>query len=575
MPTSDDHPSSGWGSGAEDPRLENQGVHERATGDDSAGGGASDEIRWARHEDAGTPAPYAQPATGDPGTLGGHLSPWVILVWSTRAVGALVVIAFLNPSFLPFLAVITALSIGGSALSWWRFTWRLDRDALVIDQGLLSRQHRVIPLQRVQSVDTVRGIVHRATGVVQVKIEAIGGGTTEGQLDALDRRTADALASEVLRRRDRARAEDDAEEPGDDEPGAPEAGDTLVAITPRRLLASGFTAANVTVPAAILGLGWQAVQFRMDEGRIISAIVENVPGAEVLPGPLLALVLALAAVPVVLALFALGQLVTYWGFTLTRTDSELRVRRGLIEQRTSTVPLHRLQVTRVEQNPLRQLIGWATVRGDVAGRAGEGSGGTDVLNPFERIATALDLACGAVDAPDPGDLTLQRAPRRARTKRWIRAVLGTAAVAAPALVIGGAAWWPVVLIAVPLLGLAEASYRALGWVRWGPDHLVIRYGALTRRTVVLPRNRLQSLSLSQTVFQRWRRLANVDCEFARPAAIWAGARILDIELDDARELMAELADEVATPVVAVRAHAAVRPARGPTDPAAREPIADH
>ena len=56
-------------------------------------------------------------------------------------------------------------------MRWWRFRWRLDPGALVIEQGLLQRRRRVIPLERIQSVDLVTGLPHRVLGVTEVRVE--------------------------------------------------------------------------------------------------------------------------------------------------------------------------------------------------------------------------------------------------------------------------------------------------------------------------------------------------------------------------------------------------------------------
>ena len=58
-----------------------------------------------------------------------------------------------------------------------------------------------------------------------------------------------------------------------------------------------------------------------------------------------------------------------WDFRLARDAAALRVRQGLLETRSQTVPLHRVQGVRVTWPLLWRSVGWARARIDVAGYA--------------------------------------------------------------------------------------------------------------------------------------------------------------------------------------------------------------
>jgi putative membrane protein len=137
----------------------------------------------------------SEAATG----LSGRLHPAAILV---RSVGQLLPLAFVliagdTPAF------VAGIVLGGTVLvgvvRWWRLTWRLDAAALVVEEGLLQRRRRVIPLDRVQSVDLVRGLRHRLFGVTELRVEVVGGTGSEGRLEALSpARRAMARASSTV-----------------------------------------------------------------------------------------------------------------------------------------------------------------------------------------------------------------------------------------------------------------------------------------------------------------------------------------------------------------------------------------
>src|SRR4028119_2147065 len=74
-------------------------------------------------------------------------------------------------------ALIAVLSAVWGVLSWRATTYRVSGGAFHFKQGVLQKSERSLPLERIQSVDTVQGVVQRAFGVVGGRsVEAGGGG---------------------------------------------------------------------------------------------------------------------------------------------------------------------------------------------------------------------------------------------------------------------------------------------------------------------------------------------------------------------------------------------------------------
>ncbi len=492
-----------------------------------------------------------QPPWLEPEGLGGQLHPAAIGVWSLQLLGALAAVAVINivnqggvGGFMAvaLVLVIAALALAVNAVRWSRFRWRLTDDTLIISQGLIQRHRRVIPLERIQSVDVVRRMSHRLFRVEALHVEAIGAGDTEGQLDALQPSVARRVRAALLAGRDAARRGDDprarvsAALTDDDRPdrlgdAAPDDGEELVHCRPAQLIRAGATEANVTVLAAAAGFGWQLMSDRVEE------LARRVPAA-LGPGVTVAVVLGLLLVALVLLI--LGQLLTYWNFRLTHTETELRIRRGLLEQRFDTVPLRRVQALRIEENVPRRLLGYASVKADVAGKPGGGSTGTDTLLPFGTAAEARQLVATILDDPAATAVTLHAMPQRARARRRVRALLVTVVLATAAVVVWGSPGLFAALVVVPAMAAADAAYRALGWAR---DHglLVARAGWWTRRTAFVPEHRLQTLARTATVLQRWRGLATVELQIARSPGLWSGPRWIDLDAGEADRQTVELA----------------------------------
>ena len=89
-------------------------------------------------------------------------------------------------------------------LRWRRWRWDVGEDDVEIRSGTLTVRHTIVPLQRVQHVDTRQGVLEQALGLATVALHTAAGETTIpalAQADAAavrDRiaaltRTADAL----------------------------------------------------------------------------------------------------------------------------------------------------------------------------------------------------------------------------------------------------------------------------------------------------------------------------------------------------------------------------------------------
>lgn len=500
--------------------------------------------------------PQVPPAPGDltdggdragadgrqPGLSGtpARLHPAVMVIWPLAQIGPLVLLLVAG-ALSPVVAGVLLVSSGAaSVVRYVRFTWQVDDDALVIEQGLLQRQRRVIPLERIQSVDLARKVRHRAFGVVEVRVEAVGGGTTEGRLDALSVPDGQRLRALLLRERDRAAG---------DAPGAgPEAGslstepaaggaveeEPLARLGPDRLVVAGLTGGRVGVAAALLGFLQQVFAERLDD------LLEAAPALLGLRGIVAVVVIALVGAFV---LSIVATVVAYWDFTLTREGPNLRVRRGLLEQRSDTVPLRRVQAVRVEENLVRRLLGFAAVKVDVAGRSGGEGRDTGILLPLGRRSEAFALARRVLDADDLAAVELAPMPARARNRRLFRAVVEVGVLTVAAVVVFDTTGLLAALLLLPAASAAIGSYRALGHAEV-EGFVVARSGLLVRRTAFVPKARLQSLALTATPLQRLRGLATLDLQIARSPGVWSGPQLIDLDAGAGGELLGDLAGAI-------------------------------
>lgn len=425
--------------------------------------------------------------------------------------------------FTVFLIIAGILVVVFSAV-WGFLSWRATRywtsvGAFHLRQGVLQKNERTVPLDHVQSVDTVQGVVQRLFGVVEVRVETAGGtaGEPDASLSAVSREAAEALRREIEGYRP-----EPAE--GEVEAAGPE---VIRRLGTRGLLVAGATSGQIGVALSLIAVASQFLDNFLSE-RVLTRLYEFLAPTSIV---------ALAALALVVGLFAwllaiAGTVLAYAGFTLSRDGDFLYIKRGLLERREATIPLARIQAVQMVEGVLRQPFGLAMLKVESAGY-GEDAGVSTTLFPLLPRREVREFLRTATPefAVEP---ELRPLPRRALRRYVFRST-------AVFLLIGaGIGLFFIVnfdsfvglfalLLAIPAAFYGWLSWRDAGWTLAG-DSLVVRARTLARTTAVAPRRRLQSRSVVLSPFQRRVRLATLR---ARVASGGGGTTFQVVDLDRA------------------------------------------
>lgn len=421
--------------------------------------------------------------------------------------------------------VVLLVTVGVGYLQWRVHKFRLGDDAIHQRSGLIFRQHRQAPLDRLQAIDVVQPLLARIFGFAALKIEVAGGEGSGIALEYLRLGDAEVMRNELLAiaagvKRAKARglsstadavaAElaagtvDSAQSvtgQGQPEPGGAASSSDVPQSGPFASLLAGRTPARQT---RIPGAAPEREIYRVPVGRLLASIV--------LSGPFLGLV----SLPVVIALGALtlpvdmelvitavlaggffslfpavfGMVTVFWvrfntgfGFRAALSQDGIRLSHGALETRRQTVPPGRVQAVRFHQSVWWRGKDWWRVTINVAGYDDDEEAVSTLLPVGTRhdALTALWLVLPDLGDPDPA---------------------GTISLALSGAGDGG--------------GFIPSPRRArifdpLQWrqrgVRATEHALLIRRGRFAREMFVVPHERTQSLQLTQGPLQRWRGLA--------------------------------------------------------------------
>jgi putative membrane protein len=426
--------------------------------------------------------------------------------------------------FRPYIVPVILVGLLIRAL-WQQWTYRygFGPHGLVIREGLIFRNVRQIEYARIENIDTERGVLHRLFGVAEVRVQTSTGGKPEALISVLDLEAVQAMRERVFVE----------SKPGEPAVAATEE-TTLLHLPSGELIRYGLIDnRGMIVVAAGLGLLHETGLLTLDKGWFESLLQSSSAAGLVALGWVMQIALgALAVVSAIVAVRILSvvlALVTFHDFRLTRQNGDLRARYGLFTRIALTLRTRRIQAVHQTESLLHRWLDRVTLNVDLAGD----SGGGDQPDTNKSRARWLAPVCLASAAPAliaaalPSiDLTdepdWQPLAPRARGRIFRR----SAVVAV------------LMLSCIPLAWMHAHLYTK--HTRWAlaKDAVMFRSGWLTRRLTIVPRDRVQALSIDASPFDRRSQMANIYVDTAGGSAMRAGIRI--------RYLAADVAEGLAT-----------------------------
>ncbi len=423
------------------------------------------------------------------------------------------------------LAGLGILTIFPALVRYFTVRYELTEDAFVVTSGLLYRQNRTVPLERIQNVSLKRNLLHQVLGVTTLKIETASGGDAEVELNVVGMAEAERLTA-ALQRAERGPIADEAP-----------LEQTVFRASVKDLFIAGATQNKAGVIILFfIGLLNYAQQ-------LVPAAAKNLPSSSAVPGASsAAIVTAMAALILLLLagwiLSMMTSVIVYFGFQLTRHEGILRLKHGLITQIQATLPIRRIQSIRIVAPVLQRRLGYCNVYADsAASYADHSSGGAAVLTPLiarDRVEEVLHLAFPV----DPHRAEFTKVSPLLRRRSFVRYLLFSFVIVGAAEAIVG----PIAFAAMPATAaaawfFAHKRYLILGYSRID-GYVLVRDGVWKRTVSIIPEDRIQWVGLTQGPIQR--RLGICTLSLVSAAVGVAPSLITDIPFDAARVLQDEL-----------------------------------
>jgi putative membrane protein len=398
-------------------------------------------------------------------------------------------------------ALFTLLGIAVAAsftwVGWRSFTYAIEADALVIARGVFSRSRRAIPLERIQDVSIEQKPLARVFDLALVRIETGGGDADEATLDSVHINEAHRLRA-AIRRAPAAQAA--AEAVGAEEP--------VFSMSASRVLFYGLFNFSLLWLAAIFGALQTLDGFVDLDWRELLGVAERGVRSHLTPAAILSAFAAALALGV-----AAGLVRTFareFGFRLVDLGERFRRVRGLLTRSEVVVAKDRIQLALVHRPLLRRKLGWESLSFQTLGGSDDASGRQEVA-PFARpqevarVVAAAGLPSFEAEGMEP---VARGHAARAAIRHGVP----------PALAFGvGGCFFPPAwlgLLVVPMAIALALHGRSRHRYALRETSLQVTRGVVSRREWLVPRDRVQSVTIRRSWLQRRFGLATLEVDTA-------------------------------------------------------------
>ncbi len=446
-----------------------------------------------------------------------------------------------------------------SVVRYLTLSFQISDGQLVVKHGLIFRNVRSVPVERVQNIDFVQNPLHRLMGVAEVRVETAAGSEPEATLRVLTLDQVERLRSEIFESRSDHRGNIAADSAADSQVIADEGWlEGTAGANPARANTAAQSSLETTsstlleIPAVwLFYAGLASNRGVLLIGVLVAFLYESnalrridfQKFRQLIPnnfGMLMAVMWAFVGfVALMLILRILGIIwyqLRFYGYRLSRKGEDLRISCGMFTKVQATVPRRRIQFISVQSNLIMRLFGFSSVRIETASSGGNHDDATkSVSSRWFVPIVANDQLAGLLSQIRPGLVWGENAfdfqPVSTRASKRISRLAISIAVFLSALGLLYTRPWGVLLgiVALPLLlWLTRKSVRAMRYARTS-DGFVFRSGLFTIKTSMTFFEKIQSLEVSQSPFDRRWKMAKLtlDTAAAGPAEHRIDVPLLD------------------------------------------------
>jgi putative membrane protein len=241
------------------------------------------------------------------------------------------------------IAVVLLITLMISFFRMRLFRFFIVNDELQVRKGWLKKEMLSIPLERIQAVHIEEPLLHRALGIVKLRIDTAGSAKSEATIDALRLPMAEALRQALLQERistDHELAPNEVKKP------------VVLQLGLRDLMRLSLTANHLEAFIVLLSFSYSLY----DNLRPLAAKI--LPGEETLAMAGFAAIMGLAFAGLIMTFIvsAIRMALRFYNYQATRDDRGFALNFGLINRQQQLIGFEKIQFLRWRASWLRRYF---------------------------------------------------------------------------------------------------------------------------------------------------------------------------------------------------------------------------
>ncbi|MFT4772078.1 MAG: putative membrane protein [Cryomorphaceae bacterium] len=435
---------------------------------------------------------------------------------------SLIAVAAAAPIFWTIAGIaVVPLFVVFSLFAYWQyrnFTFHIEGDNLIIHQGVLVKDRKSVPIDRIQSIQVTKNVIQRLLGLVALKVDTAGSRGNELEIPALEKDRADALRDLLYEKKEALLVTNSYETDEELDLGKADTPKTktrdeeervLVKLGLFDLLKVGLTENHLkTGLIAFAFVFGYASQYQELLQEYLEGYVDTYASQVADAGIALVIILLVLYAVISVIISLVRTLLRFFDLKAVLKSEAVEISTGLLQRNEYRIPKNKIQYIQWETNPLRKLAGYESATIKPSNSVGEVANKQAIEIPALRITESNYLATGVFPGARKPEKFIEADPW-AYTRLY--AIIGTI-IFAP---LAGILYWQysypgiATLLLVGIFAAYGYRYGTTVRVHFDDNYVYILSGWLFPKRVILPSFKAQSLQLSQNIILRKRKLAHL------------------------------------------------------------------
>ena len=428
-----------------------------------------------------------------------------------------------------------------SILQYWFYHYWIKADKIEIKEGIFFKKNRKVPYTRIQNVNVLQNPLHRILKVATLQLESASGGKPEAVMRVVNLATVDKI-KKAVKNAGHSVAETQVVE------DKIEKQESLIAVKTKDVIKYGLISQKGMFYGAIL-FGFmaqnQALVAWIMKYLTVFYKVPDFSHITLAEGLLYVLIMGSIIFVFLQLMSVLWALMKFYGFKLNKHEDRLHAQMGLISKVSATIPLKRIQLYRISENPLHKYFKARTITIETAGGVNTDKSGIVMrwLAPYIAKVQVKGFMAEIEPKIKLGSVNWQLIPQRAWRRVFKRSLIILALVTITAYAVTSLPYFELKKFAwlIPFLLLPVVYFYAKNYVKKtayfiNDDIICFKSGVWFGKQSFVKISKIQTVEVLESPFDRRNKMATLEIDTAGSNPILHHVKIPYLEVADAFEM---------------------------------------